>query len=216
MTASAWAVVVAGGSGARFGGHKQFASLGGRQVVEWSLDVARSVCAGVVLVVPEAWLPACTGRADAVVAGGGTRAASVRAGLDLVPEGADVVVVHDAARPLASAGLWRAVIGAVVAGADAAVPCVPVTDTIKQRQVDGSLVTLERSTLVASQTPQAFCPEALRRAHAGGREATDDAALLESLGCRVVEVPGEAANFKLTGPSDLRVAELLLEAGQCS
>ena len=209
-------MVVAGGSGARFGGHKQFAPLGGREVVEWSLGVARTVCAGIVLVVPDVWLSACSGRADSVVVGGGTRAASVRAGLDRVPDGADVVVVHDAARPLATAELWRAVIEAVVAGADAAVPCVPVTDTIKQRQADGSLVTLERSILVASQTPQAFCPEALRRAHAGGREATDDAALLESLGCRVIEVPGEPANFKLTSPSDIRVAELLLEAQQCS
>ena len=209
-------MVVAGGSGARFGGHKQFAPLGGRQVVEWSLDVARTVCEGVVLVVPDTWLAACSGRADAVVAGGVTRAGSVRAGLERVPAGADVVVVHDAARPLASRELWRTVIDAVVAGADAAVPCVPVTDTIKQRQADGSLVTLERSRLVASQTPQAFCHEALRRAHAGGGEATDDAALLESLGCRVVEVPGEPANFKLTGPSDLRVAELLLGAERCS
>ncbi|MGH9104774.1 MAG: IspD/TarI family cytidylyltransferase [Acidimicrobiales bacterium] len=212
---NAWAVVVAGGSGARFGGYKQFALLGGREVVDWSLEVASRACQGPVLVVPRDLVGRYRGRSPVVVAGGATRPESVRAGLLAVPAEAEVVVVHDAARPLASVRTWGSVIAAVLAGAEAAVPCVAVTDTIKQRQEDGSLLTLERGRLVASQTPQAFSAEALRAAHAAGGEATDDAALVEAIGGRVVEVPGDPANLKITSPADLVVAEALL-AGAAS
>jgi 2-C-methyl-D-erythritol 4-phosphate cytidylyltransferase len=105
---------------------------------------------------------------------------------------------------------------AVLEGADAAVPCLPVRDTIKQCGADGSLVTLDRSVLVASQTPQAFAAGALRAAHAvaatAGKQATDDAALVESMGGRVVSVGGSSSNLKLTEPLDLAVAEALLAA----
>jgi 2-C-methyl-D-erythritol 4-phosphate cytidylyltransferase len=208
--AAVWAVVVAGGRGARFGSYKQFAVLGGREVVEWSLDAALRACTGVVLVVPAGTLAATDGRASHVVAGGATRPASVRAGLAAVPADAEIVVVHDAARPLASDQTWEAVIAAVLDGADAAVPCVPVTDTIKERGDDGRLVTLDRARLVASQTPQAFLAAALRAAHSSGAEATDDAALVEAMGGRVVVVPGEPTNLKVTGPADLVLAEALL------
>jgi 2-C-methyl-D-erythritol 4-phosphate cytidylyltransferase len=205
---------VAGGSGARFGGLKQFATLGGRQVVEWSLSTASASCAGCVLVVPGHVLEEAAekfkGLASAVVAGGLTRAGSVRSGLAAVPEEAEVIVVHDAVRPLATPALWRSVVAAVEAGADAAVPCLPVSDTIKQRGPGGVLVTLDRGRLVAAQTPQAFSAEALRAAHQGAPEATDDAALVEAAGGRVVEVSGEASNLKLTGPADLALAEALL------
>ena len=202
--------MVAGGIGTRFGGYKQFAQLGGREVLDWSLEAARRACAGVVLVVPSEVLVQCRHRATFVVPGGATRTASVRAGLEAVPEQAVVVVVHDAARPLSRAPVWDAVIEAVRRGADAAVPCVPVVDTIKQRQEDGGLVTLERSRLIASQTPQAFSAHALRAAHASGKEATDDAALVEAIGGRVTEVPGEPYNLKLTSPVDLALAEVIL------
>lgn len=212
--ACTWAIVVAGGNGTRFGSHKQFAMLAGRQVVEWSLRPAVSLCQGVVLVVPPAQVEDVAAELRAqvprVVAGGATRAASVRNGLSAVPTEAEVVVVHDAARPLASRSLWEAVVQAVVSGADAAVPCVAVSDTIKQRGDGGALVTLDRRQLVAAQTPQAFAARALRAAHSAGDEATDDAALVEAIGGRVVEVPGEASNLKLTTPSDLAVAEALL------
>jgi 2-C-methyl-D-erythritol 4-phosphate cytidylyltransferase len=145
-----------------------------------------------------------------VVAGGSTRSASVRAGLAAVPVSADVIVVHDGARPLARPALFTAVVDAVVAGAGAAICAVPVTDTVK-RVIDGVVhETLDRSTLVAVQTPQAFRAEVLRRAHAGEPEATDDAALVESLGERVVVVAGDPANRKLTTPLDLVVAEALV------
>jgi 2-C-methyl-D-erythritol 4-phosphate cytidylyltransferase len=197
---SVWAIVVAAGSGSRFGGPKQYEPLDGRRVLDWSLDACRAACDGVVLVVP----PDRVGdeeKADVVVAGGATRSASVRAGLAALPADADVVVVHDAARPTAAPRLFDAVIAAVWAGADGAVPAVPVADTVKR--VDGERVveTLDRSVLVAVQTPQAFKVDVLRRAHVG--DATDDAALVEAAGGTVVVVPGDPLNRKITVPSDL-------------
>jgi 2-C-methyl-D-erythritol 4-phosphate cytidylyltransferase len=210
----AWALVVAAGSGSRFGGEKQFAKLGGRLVLDWSLDTARSACAGVVLVLPADRIEdAARWRVDAVAAGGETRSASVRAGLEEVPPSARIVAVHDAARPLAPVGLWREVIAAVRDGADAAVPSVPVTDTVKQVGADGHLRTLDRANLVAVQTPQAFRAAVLRRVHAGGEDATDDAALVEAAGGRVVLVNAPPGNLKITSPIDLVVAEALLAVG---
>jgi 2-C-methyl-D-erythritol 4-phosphate cytidylyltransferase len=204
-----WVIVVAAGQGRRFGQPKQFAALGGRPVIEWSLDAARSVARGVVAVVPESFLgnPAIGKGADRVISGGPTRASSVRRGLAAVPENADIVVVHDAARPLASRELFRAVVEAVLAGADGAVPGLAVADTVKRVRAERVVETLDRSELVAVQTPQAFRAEALRRAHAGAPEATDDAGLLEALGLSVAVVPGEYHNLKLTSPDDLATAE---------
>lgn len=209
----AWAVVVAGGAGTRFGQAKQWALLGGRAVVDWAVEAASLACTGVVVVVPPDSVDrACPG-ADVVVAGGATRSASVRAGLAAVPLSADVIVVHDAARPLARPALFTAVLDAVAAGAGAAICAIPVTDTVK-RVIDGVVhETLDRTSLVAVQTPQAFVASLLRRAHAGERGATDDAALVESLGERVVVVAGDPVNRKLTGPMDLVVAEAALAAG---
>jgi 2-C-methyl-D-erythritol 4-phosphate cytidylyltransferase len=204
-----WVIVVAAGQGRRFGQPKQFAVLGGRPVIEWSLEASRSVARGVVAVVPESFLksPGIGTGADRVIAGGPTRASSVRRGLAAVPDNADVLVVHDAARPLASRELFCAVVEAVVAGADGAVPGLAVADTIKRVHSGRVVETLDRNELVAVQTPQAFRAEALRRAHARAPEATDDASLLEALGLNVVVVPGEYHNLKLTSPEDLATAE---------
>jgi 2-C-methyl-D-erythritol 4-phosphate cytidylyltransferase len=209
---SRWAIVVAGGSGTRYGARKQFEALGGRTVLDWALDGARQACDGVVLVLPADEVDAHRSSADHVVAGGATRSASVRCGLSVVPDDATVVAVHDAARPLADAAVWSAVIGAVQAGADAAIPAVPVADTIKRVDDTGRLETLDRSRLVAVQTPQAFRAGALRAAHVGGGEATDDAALVEATGGKVVTVPGRPGNLKVTTPQDLLIASVLLEA----
>lgn len=216
-----WAIVVAGGTGSRFGAPKQFAELAGRRVVDWSVDAARKACDHVVLVVPPR--PPAAGRAAddtigelegvAVVTGAATRSGSVRAGLDAVAENADIIVVHDAARPLAPPDLWEAVIAAVRGGADAAIPTVAVTDTVKERRDDGSLVTLDRDRLVAVQTPQAFRSAALRQAHRAGVDATDDAALVEALGGTVAQVAGYPENLKITLPSDLITARALLAPG---
>lgn len=205
---STWAIVVAGGHGTRFGGPKQFADLSGRPVVEWSLNAARAVCDGVVLVVPAdhggEWA------ADFTVPGGDTRSESVRAGLNVVPASADIVVVHDAARPLARPELWQCVIAAVASGADAAIPGVALADTVKEVGPDGQLTTLDRSRLVAVQTPQAFRADALRQAHSSGGDSTDDASLVEARGGRVTLVAGPPDNIKVTSPADLVVATALL------
>ena len=200
-----WSIVVAAGSGRRFGGAKQYEPLAGRRVIDWSLAAARTAADGVVLVVS----PAHAGdaeAADVVVAGADTRSGSVRAGLAAVPADAEVVVVHDAARPLAGPELFRDVVAAVRAGADAAVPGVPVVDTLRARTGG----TVDRDGLVAVQTPQAFRAGPLRAAHNGGAEASDDASLVEARGGKVVVVNGSPSNLKITRPDDLVVAEALL------
>ena len=141
-----------------------------------------------------------------VVAGGATRAESVRAGLAAVAAKASVVLVHDAARPLATAALFTRVIERVANGAAAVIPVVGVTDSI--RHVDGHVV--DRASLQAVQTPQGFQPEALRAAHATGADATDDATLVGDLGYEVATVDGEPENRKLTVSSDLTFAEAIV------
>jgi 2-C-methyl-D-erythritol 2,4-cyclodiphosphate synthase len=131
----------------------------------------------------------------------------VRAGLAHVPDDAAIICVHDAARPFADGHMFARVIAAVAAGADAAIPGVPVTDTIKQVDSVGTVVhTPPRAELTAVQTPQAFRAATLRAAHAVGSDATDDAALVEAAGGRVVVVEGDPANRKITDPDDLRWA----------
>ena len=211
---SVWSIVVAAGQGTRFGGPKQYRVVAGQRVLEWSLGAARTASDGVVVVVDPRVATAPEPLADAVVAGGATRSASVRAGLAAVPASAEVVVVHDAARPCASPALFAAVVAAVRDGADGAVPGVPVADTVKRVDATGAVLgTVDRSSLVAVQTPQAFAAETLRRAHAGADHATDDAGLVEAAGGRVVVVPGEASNAKVTQPDDLVVAEAHLGGG---
>lgn len=209
-----WAVVVAAGSGARFGGAKQYEQIAGRSVLEWSVSAAQRACEGVVVVVPAADVgrrPLPVARPpDAVVGGGATRSQSVRYGLAAVPDDAEIIVVHDAARPLAGPDLWEAAIEAVRGGADAALCAVPVSDTVKRVAGGHVLETVDRTDLVAVQTPQAFRAGALRNAHARGGEATDDGALVEAGGGRVVVVPGSSANIKITHPQDLLLAAALV------
>ena len=206
-----WAVVVAAGWGERFGGPKQFADLGGTRLVDHAVATASSACDAVVVVVPDAseWRGAPVA---AVTDGGATRAESVRAGLAAVPLSAEIVVVHDAARPLADADMFAAVIAAVRAGADGAVPGIAVADTLKRVSDVRVTATVDRMGLVAVQTPQAFRASALRAGHAGGGDATDDAALVEAVGGTVVVVPGDPRNLKVTGPADLMIAAALLDA----
>ena len=197
-----WTVVVGGGNGQRFGKQKQYELIGDRRVIDHSKAVAEQMSDGVVVVVP-----ASDAVAERAIAGGNSRSASVRAGLAAVPDDATIVCVHDAARPLASPAVYERVIAAVAAGADAAVPGIPVADTIKVVEANGTVVaTPDRSTLVAVQTPQAFRASVLRAAHAGGGDATDDAALIEQAGGTVVVVEGDHLNRKITLPDDLEWA----------
>ncbi len=199
------AVVVAAGRGTRFGGAKQFALIGGETVAARSVRACRSVADHVVLVVPEGYDGDGEG-ADLVVTGGASRAQSVRCGLVRCAD-AEVVIVHDAARPLASPALFGAVVTAIADGADAAIPGLAMTDTVKRVTRKGEFMvvteTLVREELVGVQTPQAFRRDVLERAHATGGDATDDAGLVESIGGVVVVVPGEPGNLKITRPSDL-------------
>jgi len=204
------AVVVAAGRGVRFGGLKQFATLDGQTVTARSVAAARSVAERVILVVPEDYIGDGEG-ADVIVVGGASRADSVRSGLRECAED-DIIVVHDAARPLASPALFSSVVRAVVDGADAAVPGLAITDTVKRiEHRDGvTLVreTIPRDELVTVQTPQAFRRASLAKAHERLGDATDDAGLVEAVGGRVVVVVGEPHNLKITEPEDLlRVAE---------
>jgi 2-C-methyl-D-erythritol 4-phosphate cytidylyltransferase len=209
MTAiEVWTVLLAAGSGSRFGGvnPKQYEPLCGRRVLDWSVDAAREVSSGLVLVVAQDRIDDDEPAVDEVVVGGATRSESVRAGLAAVPRDAQVIVVHDTARPLAGADLFGAVVAAIGPRVDGAIPGVAVTDTIK-RIADGQVAeTLIREELVAVQTPQAFRAGVLRRAHQGVEEATDDAALVERLGGTVVVVPGSVHNVKITHPHDLETA----------
>ena len=211
-----WAIVVAAGSSTRFGRPKQYADLAGRRVLDWSVEAARGACAGVVVVLPPADVGIEVTGADEVRAGGLTRSDSVRAGLAAVPAGAEVIVVHDAARPLARPELWSAVVAEILAGADAAIPGVAVTDTIKRVGANGVVETIDRRQLVAVQTPQAFRASALRAAHGALGDATDDAALIEAAGGRVSIVAGDPDNLKVTGPGDLDVLAVLLNRRRVS
>jgi len=207
---SVWVIVVAAGSGSRFGRPKQYEELAGRPVLDWSLAAARATAAGpddgVVVVVPPDRAGGPASGADTIVGGGTTRSSSVRAGLAAVPGHAEVIVIHDGARPLAGADLFARVVGAVRDGADSAVPAVEVTDTLRHRS--GGPV--DRNGLVAVQTPQAFRAAALRRAHAAEPEATDDASLVEAAGGQVVVVESSRAHLQITRPFDLVIAEALL------
>lgn len=215
------ALIVAAGSGQRLGADrpKALVELGGRPLVQWSLDV---LCAAervhsVVLALPPGvdWPDT---RVTAV-AGGAVRSDSVRRGLAAAggEDPGEAILVHDAARPLLSAQLVDQVLGALERhpDADAAIAALPVTDTVKHADEDGFVTqTLDRRSLWAVQTPQVFRRAALERALDVPdeilSEATDDAWLIERLGGRVLVVRGEEQNLKVTTPLDMRLAELLL------
>lgn len=211
------ALVVAAGRGERLGsgGPKAFVIVGGRPLLEWSVEALRVV--GAISEIVVALPPGRTAPRGCVgVPGGATRSESVRAALAAATNGADPVLVHDAARPLVTTTLCERVL-AGLQDADAAVAAAPVSDTIKQAGADGVVQrTLPRDGLWAIQTPQAFRRLALEQALDAGDEllaaATDDAWLVERRGgrVRIVEAPRE--NLKVTTPDDLRVAEYLLAA----
>jgi 2-C-methyl-D-erythritol 4-phosphate cytidylyltransferase len=212
------AVLVAGGSGARLGAGvaKAFVPVAGTPLL---LHAARAFLdrddvRDVIVVAPPADLAhaaALVPRAR-VVAGGATRQESVARGLDVLAADVDTVLVHDVARPFVPAEVISRVVAALADGAQAAVPTLPVVDTIRRVDpVSGELgEVVDRSALLAMQTPQGFRRDLLARAHAaGGFEATDDAALVQALGGHVVAVAGDERAFKITVPADLARAEAL-------
>lgn len=205
-----WGVVLAAGVSRRFGGPKQFATLKGVRLVERAVATATLECDGVVAVLPESPPQIDLGVA-ATVRGGETRADSVRSGLAAVPEAAQIVVIHDAAHPLASKALFRAVIAAVEGGAAAAVPVLPLTEALKRVEDGTVLQSPTKEDLHIAQTPQAFLARVLRAAHQEAPQAIEDSMLVEALGETVVVVAGDPVNVHVATPRDLEVAARLLD-----
>jgi 2-C-methyl-D-erythritol 4-phosphate cytidylyltransferase len=219
MPESVVAVLLAAGSSSRMEGvDKLWTELDGEPLIARSLRTLASVEAitALVVVAPLQRHTALQGLAAALkrdvvcVKGGARRQDSVAAGLAAAPD-AEYYLVHDAARPLATAELCARVLAAAREHG-AAIPALALADTIKRVDEAGIVVeTLDRGALRAAQTPQAFAGALLRRAHAEVRiEATDDAAMVEALGVRVATVPGDARNLKVTTPSDIDLVRALL------
>ncbi len=220
---SAAAVIVAAGTGSRFGGEpKQFRPLGGAPLLSWSArTLARHPRVFELVVVvpadvkedPPPWLVEL---ADGVVAGGETRRESVALGLKAVSDRAEVVLVHDGARPFVTPSLIDRLIDASQNGPS--IPGLPVTDTVKMID-DGSrvLATLDRDRLRTVQTPQAFPARLLSELHVRAEQeaatATDDAALAERFGVPVQVIDGDPVNLKITTRADFALAEWLVAGG---
>jgi 2-C-methyl-D-erythritol 4-phosphate cytidylyltransferase len=205
-------IVPAAGRGERLGTGepKAFVACAGRPLIDWSLDVLREVCDRVVVAVPPGYsLP------DSVE-GGPVRSDSVRRALAAAPE-AEVVVVHDAARPLVTRELVERCLAALGGGYEGAIAASAVIDTVKEADERGRVIrTLDRSKLWAIQTPQVFVAAVLRNALDVPLEAlakaTDDASLVEAAGGRVRVVEAPPTNFKVTSNEDLERAARLLAA----
>lgn len=229
-------VVVAAGRGERLGAGvpKAFVRLHGRALLEFAIATATSLphAGHLVVVVPEdraaealelveRVLPANSPWEATVTPGGRERHESVRFGIAALPDSVDTVLVHDAARPFASAELFERVLAEVRRTGDAVVPALAVSDTLKRVDADGIVhETVDRAPLVAVQTPQGFPREALASAHAtvqlqeGGEHGspTDDAEVVQRAGGTVRTVPGERRAHKLTTADDLTVLDSILAA----
>jgi len=224
---SVWAVLAAAGRGERLEAErpKAFAQLRGRPLLAESLErlEASGWIESIVVVAPPGWEEPVIllaeelgcGKVVASVAGGETRADSVRIGVGEVAADAAVIVVHDAARPLVSPELVERVVTPLSQGWDGAVPGLAVVDTVKRVGPDGAIVeTVPRGDLVVVQTPQAFVADVLRRALASesASAATDCASLVEAQGGRVQVVDGDPRLLKVTSPEDLALVESWLAA----
>lgn len=230
---SVWAIVLGGGSGTRFGGGvaKQFLDLGGRSLIEHAIAGCRAVADGVVAVVPDPSDPAAAALdVEAVTRGGASRAGSTRAGLAAVPDDAQIVLVADAAHPLAPVALYSAVVQAVRDGAEGAFPGLPLVDVVARLSPDGARGrSLDRAAHVSVQVPQAFRADVLRAAHVRAmREdaeldavtVVEDSGLVSAMTvhgrpARVVSVPGDPRNVHITTPAELEMARALVAAGVC-
>ena len=218
-----WAVLVAAGTGERLGSDrpKAFVALRGRPLLAESLE-RLDACGwidAIVVVAPPGWEePAILlaeelgcGKVSSCVAGGATRAESVRAGLAEVPDDVAVVLVHDAARPIIPGDVVERVLAPLAEGFEGVVPALPLADTVKRVQGRVVVETLDRAELVSVQTPQAFSADALRKAFVGDLAgATDCASLVERAGGRVRVVEGDAGLVKVTTKQDLERVERLL------
>jgi 2-C-methyl-D-erythritol 4-phosphate cytidylyltransferase len=214
-------IVPAAGSGTRFGGDlpKQFRELGGKPIVQHVIErfLLDERVARVIVPVAEQLLAVVNrGSSERVefVAGGATRQQSVRRGLDAVPDGYEIVAVHDAVRPFFAVEMFHKLLD-LAAESGAAFPGLPVIDTIHVVEGDRITATPDRRLLFAAQTPQCFRLEVLRdvlaRAEGNQDDATDEAGLAAKYGHVVRLLAGDPMNFKITQPEDLIVAERVFE-----
>ena len=216
---SVWAVLAAAGRGERLEADrpKAFAQLDGRPLLAESLQrlEASAWIDSIVVVAPPGWEEPVillaeelgAGKVVASVAGGESRAASVRIGVGEVADDAAVILVHDAARPLVSELVVERLLGALNEGWDGAVPGLALPDTVKRVRDSAVVETLPRDELRGVQTPQAFVATLLRAAVAGGDEATDCSSLVEARGGRVTVVEGDPRLLKVTTAHDLALVE---------
>lgn len=209
-------IITAGGYGKRMGQPKQFLTLLGKPMIEWTIDVfKRSKSIGqIILVVAPENMEQAKSFGVTIAEGGAERTDSVRNGLKLVSKDTDIVLIHDGARPLITGQIIEASI-AEARNSGAAVVGVPVKDTIKEATSNEKRVTrtLDRKTLWQAQTPQAFKRDIIMKAYENAKDnATDDSKLVEDLGIPVKMVMGSYENIKVTTPEDLVIAEAILRS----
>ena len=204
MLMNLWAIIVAAGKGTRFKAQKQLVELEGKRVIDYSVDLFLQKTKGVIVVGGQD-LNHVETKGCQLISGGSTRAESVRCGLGALTPEVDYVLIHDGARPLVSSELIDRVVEALKNGHKAVVPVVPVSDTLRH---NGKSV--DRELYVAAQTPQGFEKDTIIKAHQAQFQASDDATVVDMLGIPVEEVKGEVNNLKITNPSDLAIAEEIL------
>ncbi|CAB4593436.1 MAG: 2-C-methyl-D-erythritol 2,4-cyclodiphosphate synthase [Actinobacteria bacterium] len=215
-------IIPAAGSGERLGANlpKALVQIVGRTLLEHSYFRLSPVAAQVIVAAPAGFednFRELLGDSATIVTGGTTRTQSVKSALAALHPDIKYVLVHDAARALASTDLAERVLAALAGGDVAVIPGLAVADTIKEIDNDSEvLATPDRSHLVAVQTPQGFDRQTLVDAHQSGVEATDDAALVELLGKKVRIIPGEASAFKITHPEDIQRAVNFLTENKSS
>jgi 2-C-methyl-D-erythritol 4-phosphate cytidylyltransferase/2-C-methyl-D-erythritol 2,4-cyclodiphosphate synthase len=210
------AIIAAAGSGERFGATlpKALISLGNRTLVEHAVASLAPIASEIVICAPagyEKQIQELVGNDITVVTGGTTRSDSVRAGIAALQGNNKFVLVHDAARALATTELAERVLSGLQKGESAVIPGLELIDTVKTVDASGHVTaTPERATLRRVQTPQGFDLDVLKKAHASGGEATDDGALVEAIGHKVLIISGEERALKITTPADLATALSML------
>ena len=214
------AIIAAAGSGERFGATlpKALITLGNRTLIEHAVAALAPVASEIVICAPagyEKQIQELVGSDITVVVGGTTRSDSVRAGIAALSGNHKFVLVHDAARALASTQLAESVVAALVKGDVAVIPGLELIDTVKSVDAGGHVTsTPDRTTMRRVQTPQGFDLEVLKKAHATGADATDDGALVEAIGHKVLIIKGEERALKITTPADLATAISMLGTSQ--
>jgi 2-C-methyl-D-erythritol 4-phosphate cytidylyltransferase/2-C-methyl-D-erythritol 2,4-cyclodiphosphate synthase len=214
------AIIAAAGSGERFGATlpKALITLGNRTLIEHAVVALAPVASEIVICAPagyEKQIRELVGSDITVVVGGTTRSDSVRAGIAALSGNHKFVLVHDAARALASTQLAESVVAALVKGDVAVIPGLELIDTVKSVDAGGHVTsTPDRTTMRRVQTPQGFDLEVLKKAHATGADATDDGALVEAIGHKVLIIKGEERALKITTPADLATAISMLGTSQ--